>query len=156
MLIMRKTKIKYPWTSLITSKIRIFSDGIVHISFFKALLINEGETTHGANGIRGETTRIPFWGTTESFYMACWIPISIRGVARHVNECRHKVYGERSGGHFRPPAGPGQFSYLWGTLKYNDTNKIVKFVIISTLKQNVCLLPSRIFITGTLLMDIFF
>jgi hypothetical protein len=37
-----------------------------------------------------------------------------------------------------------RFSYLWGTLKYNDTNKIVKFVIISTLKQNVCLLPSRI------------
>ena len=37
-------------------------------------------------------------------------------------------------------------SYLWGTLNYNDTNKIVKFVIISTLKQNVCLLPSRIFI----------
>ena len=35
-------------------------------------------------------------------------------------------------------------SYLCGTLKYNDTNKIVKFVIISTLKQNVCLLPSRI------------
>jgi hypothetical protein len=34
------------------------------------------------------------------------------------------------------------FSYLWGTLKYNDTNKIVKFVIISTLKQNVCLLPT--------------
>ena len=38
----------------------------------------------------------------------------------------------------------GILSYLWGTLKYNDTNKIVKFVIISTLKQNVCLLPSRI------------
>ena len=34
-------------------------NGIFHISFFKALLINEGETTHGANGIRGETTRIP-------------------------------------------------------------------------------------------------
>ena len=34
-------------------------NGIFHISFFKALLINEGETTHGANGIRGEATRIP-------------------------------------------------------------------------------------------------
>ena len=34
-------------------------NGIFHISFFKALLINEGETTHGANSIRGETTRIP-------------------------------------------------------------------------------------------------
>ena len=43
---------------------------------------------------------------------------------------------------FRLPE--GLVSYLWGTLKYNDTNKIVKFVIISTLKQNVCLLPSRI------------
>ena len=32
-------------------------NGIFHISFFKALLINEGETTQGANGIRGETTR---------------------------------------------------------------------------------------------------
>ena len=37
-------------------------NGIFHISFFKALLINEGETTRdettqGANGIRGETTR---------------------------------------------------------------------------------------------------
>ena len=31
-------------------------NGIFHISFFKALLINEGETT-GANGNRGETTR---------------------------------------------------------------------------------------------------
>ena len=30
-------------------------NGIFHISFFKALIINEGETTHGANGIRGET-----------------------------------------------------------------------------------------------------
>jgi hypothetical protein len=55
-------------------------NGIFHISFFKALLINEGETTRGekgirakqlgangnrgettqgANGIRGETTRYP-------------------------------------------------------------------------------------------------
>ena len=32
-------------------------NGIFHISFFKALLINEGETTRGENGIRGETTR---------------------------------------------------------------------------------------------------
>jgi hypothetical protein len=37
-------------------------NGIFHISFFKALLINEGETTRGekgigANGNRGETTR---------------------------------------------------------------------------------------------------
>jgi hypothetical protein len=32
-------------------------NGIFHISFFKALLINEGETTQGANVIRGETTR---------------------------------------------------------------------------------------------------
>jgi hypothetical protein len=41
-------------------------NGIFHISFFKALLINEGETTrgettHGVNGIRGETTRIRFY-----------------------------------------------------------------------------------------------
>jgi hypothetical protein len=44
-------------------------NGIFHISFLKALLINEGETTrgemtqseptHGANRIRGKTTRIP-------------------------------------------------------------------------------------------------
>ena len=45
-------------------------NSIFHISFFKALLINEcekrpgakwnrGETTHGANGIRGEATQIP-------------------------------------------------------------------------------------------------
>ena len=34
--------------------------------------------------------------------------IIIRGVARHVNECRHKIYGERSWGRIRPPAGPGQ------------------------------------------------
>ena len=44
-------------------------NGIFHISFFKALLINEGEmtrangnrgeTTQGANRIRGETTRYP-------------------------------------------------------------------------------------------------
>jgi hypothetical protein len=38
-------------------------NGIFHISFFKALLINEGETTRGetiqgANGIRDETTYI--------------------------------------------------------------------------------------------------
>ena len=37
-------------------------NGIFHISFFKALIINEGKTTQGekgigANGIRGETTR---------------------------------------------------------------------------------------------------
>jgi hypothetical protein len=41
-------------------------NGIFHISFFKALLINEGETTRGngnrdetpgANGNRGETTQ---------------------------------------------------------------------------------------------------
>jgi hypothetical protein len=51
MLIMRKTKIKYPWTSLTTSKIPIFAmlfsvfhflkhyyNGNFHISFFKALL----------------------------------------------------------------------------------------------------------------------
>ena len=54
-------------------------NGIFHISFFKALLINEGETTrgemesgrtgiggettHGMNGIRGETTRIRWWFT---------------------------------------------------------------------------------------------
>ena len=49
MLIMRKTKIKYPWTSLTTSKIRIFAFGIFHISFFKALLINEGERESGRN-----------------------------------------------------------------------------------------------------------
>ena len=30
------------------------------------------------------------------------------GVARHVSECRHKVYGEGSGGRSRTPAGPGQ------------------------------------------------
>jgi hypothetical protein len=51
------------------------NEGIFHISFFKALLINEGkttrgeresgrtergETTHGANEIRVETTRIRF------------------------------------------------------------------------------------------------
>ena len=36
--------------------------GIFHISFFKALLINEGETTQGANGIRGETTRYHNFG----------------------------------------------------------------------------------------------
>ena len=38
------------------------NEGIFHISFFKleALLINEGETTHGANRIRDETTRICF------------------------------------------------------------------------------------------------
>jgi hypothetical protein len=34
-------------------------NGIFHISFFKALLIKMGETTHGANGIRGETILIP-------------------------------------------------------------------------------------------------
>ena len=39
-------------------------NGIFHISFFKALLINEGETTrgettHGANRIRSEATQIP-------------------------------------------------------------------------------------------------
>jgi hypothetical protein len=34
---------------------------------------------------------------------------------------------------------------IWGTLKYNDTSKNVKFVIISSMKQNVCLLPSKIF-----------
>ena len=39
-------------------------NGIFHISFFKALLINKGETTrgettHGANSIRGEATQIP-------------------------------------------------------------------------------------------------
>jgi hypothetical protein len=38
-------------------------NGIFHISFFKALLINEGETTRGEresgrNDSRGETTRI--------------------------------------------------------------------------------------------------
>ena len=47
--VMRKTKIKYPWTSLTTSKIRIFAFGIFHISFFKALLINEGERESGRN-----------------------------------------------------------------------------------------------------------
>jgi hypothetical protein len=52
---MRKTKIKYPWTSLTTSKIRIFAM-VFSISFFKAILINEGETT-GANENRGETSQ---------------------------------------------------------------------------------------------------
>jgi hypothetical protein len=41
-------------------------------------------------------------------------------------------------------------------LKYNDTNKIVKFVIISTLKLNVCLLPSRIFITERMHVDVIY
>ena len=40
-----------------------YYNGIFHISFFKALLINEGETTrgereYGKNDLRGETTRI--------------------------------------------------------------------------------------------------
>ena len=36
------------WTNLTTFKIRIFAIfGIFHISFFKALSINEGETTRG-------------------------------------------------------------------------------------------------------------
>jgi hypothetical protein len=51
-------------------------NGIFHISFFKALLINEGETTRGekgigakrpgANGNRGETTRYRFAHTPLS------------------------------------------------------------------------------------------
>ena len=47
---------------------RNICNGIFHISFFKALLINQGETTRGkttrgANGIRGETTRYPLFHT---------------------------------------------------------------------------------------------
>jgi hypothetical protein len=37
-------------------------NGIFHISFFKALLINEGETTHWANRIRGEMTQFQCHG----------------------------------------------------------------------------------------------
>ena len=44
MLIMRKTKIKYPCNNIQNTNI---CNGIFHISFFKALLINEGETTQG-------------------------------------------------------------------------------------------------------------
>ena len=43
-------------------------NGIFHISFFKALLINEGETTQGANGIRGETTRYPSYYPQGTFF----------------------------------------------------------------------------------------
>ena len=43
------------------------------------------------------------------------------------------------------PASP-PFRIFGGTLKYNDANKNVNFVIISSpIKQCVCLLPSRIF-----------
>jgi hypothetical protein len=45
-------------------------NGIFHISFFKALLINEGETTRGkttqgVNRIRGETTPLLRWYKTK-------------------------------------------------------------------------------------------
>ena len=51
-------------------------NGIFHISFFKVLLINEGkttwgETTRGANEIRGKTTRIPL---VHSGQVLMWSP----------------------------------------------------------------------------------
>ena len=68
MLIMRKTKIKYPWTSLTTSKIRIFTMVFSIFNFLKYymllrqpytlmeeeeedVLINEGESESGWTGI---------------------------------------------------------------------------------------------------------
>ena len=53
-------------------------NGIFHISFFRALLINEGEATRGVNGIRGETTRYhctgiyqPKFGIHFLLYIPC-------------------------------------------------------------------------------------
>jgi hypothetical protein len=54
---MRKTKNKVPMNKPYNIQYTNICNGIFHISFFKALLINEGETTQGANVIRGETTR---------------------------------------------------------------------------------------------------
>ena len=45
-------------------------NGIFHILFFKALLMNEGETTR-ANGIRGEVTWIPL---VHSGQVLMWSP----------------------------------------------------------------------------------
>jgi hypothetical protein len=96
MLIMRKTKIKYPWTSLTTSKIRIFTMVFSILNFLKyynavaaALHFNgrrrrcinkwgrkrigvngnRGETTVGAKGIRGETTRILIFHTMRMLHI---------------------------------------------------------------------------------------
>ena len=49
-------KIKVPMNKSYNIQNTNICNGIFHISFFKALLINEGETTR-ANGNRGETTR---------------------------------------------------------------------------------------------------
>ena len=63
--VMRKTKI--PMNKPYNIQNTNICNGIFHISFFKALLINEGETTRGemtqgANRIRGEMTRYPEMG----------------------------------------------------------------------------------------------
>ena len=52
-------------------------NGIFDISFFKALLINEGETTQGVNGIRGETPRYPCGQDTASPLFTPYPPFSI-------------------------------------------------------------------------------
>ena len=59
----KKKKNKVPMNKPYNIQNTNICNGIFHISFFKALLINEGETTLGettpvVNGIRGETTRI--------------------------------------------------------------------------------------------------
>ena len=74
-------------------------NGIFHISFFKALLINEGETTrdemksgrndpgrtgiggettHGMNGIRGEATRIRWWFTRVVCRRRCYVVVRLQ------------------------------------------------------------------------------
>jgi hypothetical protein len=82
MLIMRKTKV--PMNKPYNIQNTNICNGIFQISFLKALLINEGETTrgemtqneptHGANRIRGETTRIPLVhsGQVSGFDVESW------------------------------------------------------------------------------------
>jgi hypothetical protein len=53
-----KNKVSIPMNKPYNIQNTNICNGIFHISFFKALLINEGEMTCGANRIRGETTRI--------------------------------------------------------------------------------------------------
>ena len=72
-------KIKVPMNKPYNIQNTNICNGIFHISFFKALLINEGETTRGANRIRGETTWIQ-WDRLVGSESGWWSDMSFCGL----------------------------------------------------------------------------
>ena len=72
-----KNKVSIPMNKPYNIQNTNICNGIFHISFFKALLINEGETTHWANRIRGKMTRFQCHGYNFRllwlfFYLLLW------------------------------------------------------------------------------------